>query len=74
MKILAEVAIIPEIDTEKIKKEILGKDMDQLSDILSKYSYIKNADAHFSPSFMSHVPQFSQRVIVTVDEKNGIIY
>ena len=69
MKILAEVAIIPEIDTEKIKKEILGKDMDQLSDILSKYSYIKNADAHFSPSFMSHVPQFSQRVIVTVDEK-----
>ncbi len=70
MKILSEVTIAPEIDTEKIKKEILGKNVDQLADILGKYPHVKNADANFSPSFISHVPQFSQRVSVIIDKSS----
>ncbi|HSA08671.1 MAG TPA: hypothetical protein P5099_04855 [Candidatus Moranbacteria bacterium] len=68
MKVFAEIITTPEIDVQKIKKEILGKNMDQLSDILSRYSSIKNADANFWPNFMSRVPQYSQRVNITVDE------
>lgn len=67
MKVLSEVTLTPEINIQEIKKEVLGKNADQLGDILMKYSSIKNADAKFWPSFMSSVPQYSQRVDIKID-------
>lgn len=67
LKVLGEIKIIPNIDVEKIKKEMLGKKSDQLGDILKKYPSIKNANVELWPSFISHIPQYSKRVNVQID-------
>jgi len=67
LKVLGEVKITPNINTEQIKKEVLGKNADQLGDILKKYSAIKNANVEFQPSFISRIPQYSQRVDIEID-------
>lgn len=66
VRIYCEVTSTPYIDTEKIKKELLGKDDSQLVEILRKYSSIKNASVEFSPSFMTHIPSYDSRVYIEV--------
>jgi hypothetical protein len=70
LKVHSEITMTPNIDVQQIKKEILGKNSDQLSDILSRYSSIKNASANFWPSFISRIPQYSQRITVKIDESS----
>lgn len=67
LKIHAEVLIIPMIDTEKIKKELLGKNDDQLSLILRNYPSIKSINIEFSPTFVSRVPQYEGRVDIEIE-------
>jgi hypothetical protein len=67
LKILGGVKITPNIDTEQIKKEVLGKNSDQLGEIIRKYTSIKNANVEFQPAFISHVPQYAQRVDIQID-------
>ena len=69
LKVHGEITITPNIDTEQIKKELLGKNSDQLGNILKKYSSIKNASVEFQPSFVSRVPQYARRV--TIEVKDG---
>lgn len=66
VRIYAQVAESTMVDTEKIKKEILGKNDTQLKDILRKYTFIKSANVEFSPSFITRIPSYSSRVDVEV--------
>ena len=69
LKVHGEITITPNIDIDQIKKELLGKNSDQLGVILKKYSSVKNASVEFQPAFVSHVPQYARRV--TIEIKNG---
>lgn len=66
LKALGEIKNIPNIDTEKIKEEVLGKSADQVGDILKKYPSIKNANIELWPSFISHISPYSKRVNVQI--------
>lgn len=68
LKVYAEITTMPNFNTEKIKKEILGKNSDQLADILKNYPSVKNANVNFWPWFISSVPQCEKRVTISVDE------
>ena len=57
----------PDVEIEKIKKEILGKNYDEFRDVLKKYPSVKNANIELWPSFVSRVSQYSKRVDVQVD-------
>ena len=67
LKVLGEIKNIPNIDIEKIKEEMLGKNSDQLKDIFKKYPYIKNINIEFWPSFISHISQYKSRIEVQID-------
>ena len=66
LKVFGEITNTPVIDSAQVKNELLGKDDTQLSDILKKYTSIKNADVEFSPTFITRIPQYSYRVSVEV--------
>ena len=70
LRIHAEITATPIIDAEQIKKELLGKNDDQLSGILRKYTSIKNVNFEFSPSFISRLPQYEQRVSIEIKPEN----
>lgn len=66
LKVHGETTTVPDINIEQIKKELLGKNSDQLGEILKKYSSIKNASVEFWPGFISRIPQYAQRVSIEV--------
>lgn len=66
LKVYGEIKIVPDIDTEQIKKEMLGKNSDQLSDILKKYSSVKSASVEFQPEIISRIPQYARRVSIEI--------
>jgi hypothetical protein len=66
LKVHSEIISTPVIDGEQIKRELLGKTDDQLAVILRKYPAIKNVNVEFSPSFVSRIPQFANRVSVQI--------
>jgi hypothetical protein len=70
LKVNSEVTIIPDIDVEQIKKEILGKNPNQLQEILTRYPAIKSINLEFGPTFISkfisRISQYSQRVFVEI--------
>ena len=55
------------INVEQIKKELLGKNTDQLGTFLKNNPSIKNVNVELWPSFISHIPQYSKRVNVQID-------
>lgn len=67
LRVFGEVNMTPNIETEKIKKEIIGKNSDEFMDILKKYPSVKNANIELWPSFVSHISQYSKRVDVQID-------
>ncbi len=67
LKVHAEMTIVPNIDSKQIKKELLGKNVSQIADILKKYPAIKNANVQLEPTFVSYIPQYSQRVDIQID-------
>lgn len=68
LKIHSEIKIVPIIDTNKIKKDILGKKDDELGLILKNYTTIKSVNVEFQPTIVSRIPQYSSRVKVEVME------
>jgi hypothetical protein len=71
LKVRSEITIVPDIDSEKIKKELLGKNIDQIADILKKYPSVKNINVQLLPTFtsyISHISQYSQRVNIKIDK------
>ena len=67
LRVFGEVNMAPDVEIEKIKKEILGKNYDEFRDVLRKYPSVKNANIELWPSFVSRVSQYSKRVDVQVD-------
>lgn len=65
-KAYAEATVTPTIDVEKIKAEMLGKNSEQLVEVLKKYPAMKNANVEFQPSFISKVPNYSNRVAIEI--------
>ena len=56
-------------DLEAIKKEIMGKNNEELSAYLSTFSNIKNANVEYQPSFInSKIPSIANRVEIVLDK------
>ena len=53
LKVLGEIKVIPNINVEQIKKELLGKNTDQLGTFLKNNPSIKNVNVELWPSFIS---------------------
>ncbi|MEI7890892.1 MAG: hypothetical protein WCI36_02890 [bacterium] len=66
LKVHAEITDTPNIKTDEIKGQILGKNDEQLGVFLKKYSTIKNVNIEFWPTFISRIPQYGQRVTVEI--------
>lgn len=64
MKVHAEVITRPPFDAEVFKGEILGKNGQQIQEILKKYPQVGNVDIEFFPSLISRVPQYNNRVVI----------
>ncbi|MFZ2975605.1 MAG: hypothetical protein WA055_03200 [Candidatus Moraniibacteriota bacterium] len=61
--------IIPDLNLEAMKKEILGKNNEDLTAYLSTFSDIKDANVEYQPSFMnSRIPQIKSRVEIILDK------
>lgn len=69
LKIHSEIKMTPNIDLEQIKKELLGKDSDELKAVLKKYPSVKSINMELKPPFVSHIPQYSQRVVVEISQE-----
>jgi hypothetical protein len=66
LKAYGEVMVVPIIDTQQVKKDLLGKKDDQLEAVLRKYLTIKSVKVEFQPTFVSRIPQYAQRVSVEI--------
>ncbi|MDO9230947.1 MAG: hypothetical protein Q7U36_00490 [bacterium] len=61
--------IIPNLNLEAMKKEILGKNNEDLTAYLSTFSDIKDANVEYRPSFInSRIPQIESRVEIILDK------
>ena len=66
LRIHSDVTSTPVINQDQVKNDLLGKSDDQLSAVLRKYTTIKNVKVEFQPTFISRIPQYSQRVTVEI--------
>jgi len=69
LKVHSEIEVTPKIDLEFFKREALGKDESELTAILKRYQNIENASLVFSPTFITRIPQFPQRVNIEIEKK-----
>ncbi len=61
--------IVPNLNLETMKKEILGKNNEELTAYLSTFSDIKSANVEYQPSFInSRIPQMESRVKIILDK------
>ena len=61
--------VVPNLDLEAIKKEILGKNSDELTAYLSTFSDIKEANVEYWPSFINgRIPSAASRVQIILDK------
>lgn len=68
IKVFAKISSKGEINQEKIKMELLGKNAEQVGDLIKSYSQIKNIDVEFWPSFLPEkIPSIKQRVEIIVN-------
>ncbi|EKE19713.1 MAG: hypothetical protein ACD_8C00122G0009 [uncultured bacterium] len=70
LKIRGDFSVIQNIDTEKIKKELLGKNGDEIDEVFKNNKGIKNANVEFSMPFISQIPQYSSRVNIEIDKES----
>ncbi len=63
IKVHGKLFISPSINLADLKKEFLGKDGDQFSDVLKKYPQIEGIEISFWPKFLSKkIPQYPGQV------------
>jgi len=61
-----------EVNSEDIKKELLGKNQEEVDAFIEKHPELKKIDAIILPSFLaSRIPKYSSRVKVNIS--NGVI-
>ncbi len=69
LKVHGEIEVTPKVDLELFKREALGKNESELLAILKKYQNIESANLLFSPTFITRIPQFPQRVSIEFEKK-----
>jgi hypothetical protein len=68
IKVSVKISSKGEINREKLKQELLGKNAEQVGDLVKSYSQIKNIDVEFWPSFLPEkIPSIKQRLEVIVN-------
>jgi hypothetical protein len=67
LQVHAQTLFTPKIDLAKLKQEVLGKDTNQLSDVVRQNSNIKGLNVTFNPPFISRIPQYPLRVSIKID-------
>jgi hypothetical protein len=68
IKAFAKFSSKSEIDREKLKQELLGKNVEQVKELIGSYSKIKNIDIEFWPDFLiNKIPSFKQRVEIIIN-------
>ncbi|MFH0969562.1 MAG: hypothetical protein V1804_03590 [Patescibacteria group bacterium] len=72
IKINAEVPIKYSLDKEDFKRKLLGKNEDQIKEMLGEYPQIEKINIDFWPKFLSQrVPQYEKRVDVVVENASN---
>jgi cell division protein FtsL len=67
LKINAEIPVDYNTDWNEFKKNILGKNDDQIKEVLKSYPQIEKLNIEFWPKFMSQkIPQYEKRVIIDI--------
>lgn len=66
MKLHSEFALKRKLDAQQLKSELLGKDEDEVAQIVKKYPGINKITFEFEPTFVSRVPQYAKRVSLEV--------
>jgi hypothetical protein len=69
IKFHAIAEIIPNLSLDEIKKEILGKNNEELASYLSTFSDIREANVEYWPPFMNgQIPSLKSRVEIVLDK------
>ena len=68
VKINTNVIIIPKIDINLIKNNLLGKDYDSAVKYLNSVTTITKSDVILTPSFIKRVSRYSNRVTIEIKE------
>jgi hypothetical protein len=72
MKVSASESFIRQLDVDKLKKDVAGKDRQQLSDYFSNMSGVKSTAVNFWPFWVSKVPNSYDKIIITLDISGGV--
>ncbi len=72
LRAYSEIVKISNFDREAFKREILGKNEQEITDVMGKFENIDNVEIKFNSRFVSRVPKYPQRVKIEVvhQEKN----
>lgn len=66
-KLSVDILLEADIDYDSVKKELIGKNQEEIDEIISSYPEIKKIDAAISPSFFaSQIPRYQSRVDLEV--------
>lgn len=68
MKIHAEIFVTPSFDEESFRNDALGKESQQIQQLLVSYPHVQNVNIEFRPEFLSRVPQYASQVDIEVTE------
>lgn len=68
IKLQAEISVSSEINWDEFKTKLLGKNEEQIKEILKDYPQIDKINIDFWPKFMSQkIPQYEKRVSVEIN-------
>jgi hypothetical protein len=68
-KVHASVIFVPELDLEKIKKDLLGKNEDGIREIIKNNQSVEQIEINITPKFFSsQIPPYSRQVEIGIAE------
>lgn len=70
VKVHGELMLRGDLEAEKLKKEFLGKNQQEIEGIIKLYPQIKNVTFEFEPELVSRVPQYAKRVSLDIIAEN----
>lgn len=67
IKVHGKAVLRPEIDIESLKKDLLGKNDEQIKESLKNYSQVRGVEVEYWPKFFSKkIPQYEKRVEIKI--------
>jgi len=68
IRLSLKARILPDLDLEKMKEEVLGKTEEEFADYISQFKDLDSANIEYKKSlFSGKIPAFSSRVEITLD-------